>query len=125
MTNRFRVLLALTVAVALVVGAAAQEIVTLTTPIAKPSTANCQLDELHLYPEVPFSTSRIVVSVRCNNGDTITKQYDEFTVPTGATLLTTLNRSNNSVGNTSLINKIYIRLGLDGVVVGTVSGVVQ
>jgi hypothetical protein len=125
MSNRLRMVLALTFTLALVVGLAAQEIVTLTTPIVKPSTANCQLDRIELDPGVPFATSRIVVELTCNNGDRVSKQYDQHTVPTGAVLLTTLNRSNNAVGQPSLIAKIYNRLNLDGVAVGTVSGAVQ
>lgn len=125
MTNRFRLLLALTFTLALVVGLAAQEVVNLTTPISKPSTATCQLERLELDPATPFANSRIVVDLLCNNGDRISKQYDQFTTPTGAALLTTLNRTNNSVGNPSLIAKIYNRLVTDGVIVGTVSGAVQ
>ena len=120
-----RVLLLIAALLVVSIGPRAQEVVTLTTPIAKPSTSTCQLDELHLYPAVVFATSRIVVQVRCNNGDLISKQYDQFTTPTGASLLTTLNRSNNSVGNPSFIAKIYTRLVADGVIVGTVSGAVQ
>jgi hypothetical protein len=97
-----------------------QEIVTLTTPIAKTSTSICTLDSVLL----ELKTARIAATLTCNNGDTISKQYDSFSTPTGASLLSSLNVSTNTVGN-SLIKKVYARLALDGIVVGTVSGTPQ
>jgi hypothetical protein len=38
--------------------------------------------------------SRIVATLVCPGGDPITKQYDSFSTPTGASLLTNLNRGN-------------------------------
>lgn len=99
----------------------AQEAVTLTVPIVKTATSACSLDSLLL--DIP--RGRIVASLTCNNGDTVIKQYDQFSAPTGASLLTTLNRSNNSVGNPSLIAKVYNRLIADGVIAGTVGGTPQ
>lgn len=99
----------------------AQEAVTLTVPIVKTATSSCSLDSLLL--DVP--RGRIVASLTCNNGDAVVKQYDSFSTPTGASLLTTLNRANNSVGNPSMIAKVYNRLIADGVITGTVSGVPQ
>lgn len=99
---------------------AAQEAVTLTTPIVKPATATCQLDTLVL----DIKGGRIIATLGCNNGDVINKQYDATTTPTGVSLLSTLNQSNNSAGN-SLIKKVYTRLNVDGVVVGTVAGTAQ
>jgi hypothetical protein len=124
---RTRCLIAVAFAASFLVGLAAQEIVTLTTPIVKPSTSTCRLEELHIDPDLAvFANSRIVVVMACNNAaDSFTKQYDQFTTPTGAALITTLNRSNNAVGNPSLIAKVYNRLVADGVLIGTVSGAVQ
>jgi len=116
-----RVLLLFAVLLTVSIGPRAQEVVTLTTPIAKPTATNCTLDQLL----IDVKGKRIVVEVSYSNGDTVSKQYDAFTTPTGASLLTTLNRSNNSVGNTSLVNKVFIRLGLDGICVGTVGGTPQ
>lgn len=98
----------------------AQEVVTLTTPITKPSTTVCQLDSLLL----DVAGKRIVASLTCPNGDPISKQYDAFTTPTGATLLSSLNVSANSPAN-SLIKKVYARLIADGVISGTVGGTAQ
>lgn len=98
---------------------AAQESVNLTTPIVKTAT-NCALDTVELH----VADRRIVAFLVCNNGDTITKQYDAFTTPTGAALLSTLNTSTNTAGN-SLIRKVYTRLGLDGIAVGTITGTAQ
>jgi len=97
----------------------AQEAVTLTTPIVKPSTSACSLDTLLL----DVKGARIVASLTCNNGDQVTKQYDSFTTPTGATLLHSLNIGNFSVN--SLIKAVYTRLITDGVITGTVTGVAQ
>ncbi len=97
-----------------------QEIVTLTTPITKPSTTVCQLDSILL----DIAGKRIVAALSCPNGDPITKQYDAFTSPTGAALLSTLNISNNSAGN-SLIKKAYAQLIANGVITGTVTGTAQ
>jgi hypothetical protein len=105
----------------LLAGAAfAQERVDLTAPIAKVSTQNCALD----YFVIDVGNSRIKVDLKCNNGDLVSKTYDATTTPTGASLLTALNTSNNSAG-TSLIRRIYNRLTADGVITGTISGVPQ
>lgn len=102
------------------IGLQAQESVNLTTPIVRPSTTSCTIDELHLYT----TGRRIVVDLICVNGNPISKQYDAFSTPTGATLLNQLNTSNNSAGN-SLIRKVYTRLITDGVISGTITGVAQ
>lgn len=98
---------------------AAQESVNLTTPILRTAT-NCALDTVELH----VVERRIVAFLACNNGDTINKQYDAFTTPTGAALLSTLNVSTNTAAN-SLIRKVYARLALDGIAVGTVTGTAQ
>lgn len=93
------------------------ELVTLTTPIAKPSSTNATLDSLLLDVE----GLRIVATLHYNTGEVVSKQYDAFTTPTGAALLHTLNIGNFS-GATSMIKATYNRLIADGVIVGTVSG---
>lgn len=105
----------------LLAGAAfAQERVDLTAPIAKVSTQNCALD----YFVIDVGNSRIKVDLKCNNGDVVSKVYDGTTNPSGATLLSQLNTSNNSAG-TSLIRRIYNRLTADGVLTGSVTGTPQ
>lgn len=96
----------------------AQEAVTRTAPIVKTDTG-CSLDTLIL----DVTRSRIVAQLVCPGGDPITKQYDSFTTPTGATLLTSLNRGNFSVN--SLVKAVYNRLITDGVISGTVTGTAQ
>lgn len=98
----------------------AQERVDLTAPIAKVSTQNCALD----YFVIDVGNSRIKVDLKCNNGDLVSKTYDASTTPTGASLLSSLNTSNNSAG-TSLIRRVYNRLTADGVITGSVSGTPQ
>lgn len=115
---RLRLLLALAL---LVVTPAlfAQESVTLTVPMVKTAT-NCTLEEMIF----GVTARRIVATLACPNGDTITKQYDAFSTPTGSTLLSNLNRGNFS-GATSLVRFVYNRLILDGVIAGTVTGTAQ
>jgi TRAP-type mannitol/chloroaromatic compound transport system permease large subunit len=103
----------------LLVPLSAQELVTLSTPIMKPSTSSCNLDMLNL----DVTRSTIVVNLVCNNGERISKQYDSFTTPTGAVLLHQLNIGNFSTN--SLMKAVYNRLITDGVIVGTISGVPQ
>lgn len=74
------------------------------------------------YLGINVVTGTIVVEVKSNLGALITKVYDSTTIPTGASLLSTLNTSNNSAG-TSLVKRVFNRLVTDGVIVGTVSGV--
>lgn len=92
------------------------ESVDLTAPIAKPSITNYALDYLTL----DVGNSSILVVLKGNTGDTIQKVYNSTTTPTGASLLSALNTSNNST--TSLIKRVYNRLISDGVLVGSVSG---
>jgi hypothetical protein len=104
----------------LLAGAAfAQESVSLTVPIVKTATSSCALDVLTL----DVTRSAIFATLRCNNGDVVQKTYDGGTTPTGASLLTTLNRSNFTTN--SLIKAVYTRLIADGVITGTVAGTPQ
>jgi hypothetical protein len=96
----------------------AQEIVTLTTPAVQTATT-CTVTFIGL----ELTTNRITVNVQPNVGSQITKVYDASTVPTGASLLSTLNRSNFTTN--SLIKAVYNRLSTDGVCAGTVSGTPQ
>jgi hypothetical protein len=108
-------LLALTV----VWGSHAQELVTLTTPQTQTATS-CSVNYLGL----DLAANRIIVEVTLSpTGAKTSKVYDATTTPTGAALLTSLNRGNFSVN--SLIRAVYARLSTDGVCTGTVSGVPQ
>lgn len=92
------------------------ERIDLTTPITYPSTGFHELERLTL--DVKAGT--IYVQLLGQNGESVSKVYNATTSPTGATLLSQLNTSNNST--TSLIKRVYNRLVADGVLVGTVSG---
>lgn len=85
----------------------------------KPSNATYHLERLTL----DIDAGTIYVQLKGANGEALSKMYDKTTTPTGATLLTALNTSNNSV--TSLIRRVYQRLTTDGVLAGTISGVPQ
>lgn len=98
--------------------ASSQELVTLTTPIVKTATG-CVLDQVLL----DVGRNRIVASLVCAGGDPISRTYDSFTTPTGATLLHNLNIGNFSTN--SLIKAVYNRLITDGVITGTISGIPQ
>jgi hypothetical protein len=111
-----RIVLALVLLVPVVLPA--QEAVTLTAPIVK-TASGCTLDTLIL----DVARNRIVATLVCAGGDPITKQYDAFSTPTGATLLHALNIGNFSTN--SLIKAVYNRLIADGVITGTVSGTPQ
>lgn len=113
----FGVLLALGLSVPVLLPA--QEVVTLSTPQVK-TAPSCTLDTVIL----DITRSRIVAQLVCPGGDPISKQYDAFSTPTGATALTSINRGNFS-GATSLIRFVYNRLITDGVISGTVSGTPQ
>lgn len=88
----------------------------LTTPVARASTTSYTLASVLL----DVANQRIVATLVGNTGEALSKQYDAFTTPTGATLLHSLNTGNFSVN--SLLKAIYQRLSTDGVAVGTVSG---
>lgn len=104
---------------------AAQEAVTLATPIVKPSIASCALDYLVLDPDMAAPANARIMAVLVCGTDTVQKVYDATTTPTGASLLSSLNTSNNSGANPSLIKKVYTRLIADGVITGTVAGTPQ
>src|SRR4051812_47997065 len=107
-------LLALTV----VWGSRAQELVTLTTPQTQTATT-CTVD----YIGLDLANARIAVQAHTNVGPLPVKTYDASTTPTGAALLHSLNIGNFSVN--SLLKAVYARLSTDGVCTGTVSGTPQ
>ena len=98
----------------------AQEVVTLTTPIAKTATS-CRVSIITIDLDRSAITAQLVY---LPTGETGQKMYDAASNPTGATLLHSLNIGNFS-GATSLIKAVYNRLASDGVCVGTVSGTPQ
>jgi hypothetical protein len=115
-------LIAFVVAVLLSLAAVAviaQESVTITTPVAKTTTS-----QRVSYIGLDLDNRKIVVELKSNLGETTNKVYDETTTPTGASLLTTLNRSNNST--TSLVKRVYQRLQTDGAIpAGSITGTPQ
>lgn len=109
---------------------AAQEIVTLTTPQTTTATT-CNIQVI----TVDLAGSRITGTLLLNSGKVQTVTYGPSGVivdgvqgagsPTGASLISTINKSNNSGGNTSLVTKVYTQLNASGICVGTVSGTPQ
>ena len=113
-----RLLALAAVLLAFAVSTPAQESIHLAVPVVR-STTDCSLRYLGL----DVGNARIVVELACNDGSTIQKVYDATTTPTGAALLTTVNRLDNS--SVSFIAHIYQRLIADGVVTGTITGAPQ
>lgn len=95
------------------------EQVNLTTPVAGPTISNYHLERLTL----DIDQASVLVQLKGNNGEALSKTYSSTTTPTGASLLSSINTSNNSV--TSLVARVYNRLITDGVLVGTVAGTPQ
>ncbi len=93
------------------------EIVTLTVAEVPPQNTRYKVDTLHL----DLTRNTIAVHLVGDNGEVKDAVYGPATIPTGATLLHTLNVGNFS-GATSLVKAIYNRLLTDGVIAGTVSG---
>ncbi len=101
-----------------VVAALAQERVDLTVSETR-TTTYYEIDTVTL----SVRAKSVYVVLVGQNGEVKTKVYDATTTPTGATLLTSLNTSNNST--ISLMKRVYTRLVTDGVITGTVSGTPQ
>ena len=80
------------------------------------TTTNYQLRHLSLN----IISKQIAVELVSDTGGVITKVYDSTTTPTGATLLSQINASDNRT--VSMVRKVYNRLVADGVLAGTVSG---
>lgn len=103
-----------------------QEIVTLTSPITKPNQTTIKLEGLSIDM---FPSKTITVRWLGNNNEPGIAIYstpvptDHPTQPTGAALLTTLNKLNLSGVNPSLVNRILARLQSDGYIpAGSISG---
>lgn len=92
------------------------EKIALASPETKPSNTSYSLDH------ISFDLRRRAITVQLlgDNGEAITKTYDHSTTPTGATLFTQVNTSDNRT--VSMVKKVYARLIADGVLAGTVSG---
>ena len=97
----------------------AQEKVDLSSPVVRANTTDYHLERI----VIDVDNGSILVQLKGNNGETLSKAYNSTTSPTGASLISTLNASNNST--TSLVKRVYNRLIADGVIAGTVSGTPQ
>lgn len=102
-----------------------QEILTLTAPIVKPSQTNVRIERLII--DIPTKT--ITIQWLGNNNEAGTAVYstpapeDHPMQPTGAALLTILNKMNFAGVNPSLVNRILNRLTMDGYLApGVISG---
>ena len=119
MTTR-RLMIAALFAALVLMPMRAQEIHTLTTPV-NVTTTTWTLQ----YVTIDLVNSRISAQLVSNAGALLVKTYDATTVPTGSTLLHSLNTGNFS-GATSLAKSVYNRLVTDGVIAaGSVSGTPQ
>lgn len=107
----------------------AQETVTVTTPVVTTATS-----QQVRYIGFDLANSRIVVEVVANTGVLTVASYDSLgltvngvrtaATPTGATLLNSVNISNNTT--TSLVKRVYQRLQADGVIAaGSITGTPQ
>jgi hypothetical protein len=92
------------------------ELVTLTAAEVPPSNTRYKLDTLTLN----LTQNTIAVHLVGENGEVKDAVYGPSTSPTGATLLSSLNTSNNT--STSLVKRVYQRLIADGVLAGSISG---
>lgn len=119
MTKTRLILIGLIVLAAVVVGVRAQERVDLSVPVTRANTTDYHLERI----TIDIDASTILVQLKGNNGETLSKAYNSTTTPTGASLISTLNTSNNST--TSLIKRVYNRLLADNVIAGSVSGTPQ
>lgn len=125
-TNIMRHLFIITILLVSVLATHAQELVTLTAPVTKPNQTTIKLDGL----SIDMSPSKtITVRWLGNNNEPGIAIYstpvptDHPTQPTGAALLTTLNKINLSGVNPSLVARILARLQSDGYIpAGSISG---
>lgn len=102
-----------------------QEVVTLTTPVTKPNQTTIKLERFN----IDVVSKTIYVQWLGNNNEAGSATYstpvppDHPTQPTGAALLTTLNKINLSGVNPSLVARILARLQSDGYIpAGSISG---
>jgi hypothetical protein len=100
------------------------EIVTLTTPITRTSVNSFRLERL----VIDVEHKSITVQWLGDNDLAGSASYPTpapagSSQPSGATLLTTLNKLNSSGANPSLVNRILARLQSDGYIgAGSISG---
>ena len=101
------------------------ENVNLTVPVVKPSQTQVHFERLI----IDRSAQSIFVQWRGENGEPGSASYptpaplSNPTQPTGAQLLTTLNKMNFSGGNPSLVARLFTRLQTDGYIpAGTIVG---
>lgn len=98
------------------------EIITLTTPISKPSQTIVKLDRL----TIDVSTKSVYVQWLGENGEIGSAAYptpppNGSAQPSGQTLITTLNTAN--LTTTSLAKRVLQRIQLDGYIgAGSVTG---
>jgi len=100
------------------------EIITLSTPLTKPSTTTVAIDRI----VIDVTAKSILIQWTGNDGLAGSAAYPTpapvgSSQPSGATLLTTLNKLNLSGVNPSLVNRILTRLQSDGYIgAGATSG---
>lgn len=108
-------------------GLNAQEIITLTAPIAKPAQTTIKIERL----QIDVVQKSISIQWLGNNSEAASAVYPTPAIlnplgspqPSGATLLTALNKMNFAGANPSLVRRILIQLQTDGYVgAGTISG---
>src|SRR4249919_2621516 len=100
------------------------EIVTLTTPIPKPSQTTAKIERFI----IDVVAKSVAVNFVGENGEAGSAYYPTpaplgSSQPSGATLITTLNKANLSGANPSLANRILARLQSDNYIgAGAISG---
>lgn len=130
MRRRYCTLLALLIL--LVLPLAAQELVTLTTPVVRPNTTTVRVTRVILETAANGSAT-VMIYWKGNNEEPFSAVYPTPAVNnvctpavaqlSGAALLTALNKMNFAAGNPSFINRVITRLQTDCyIAAGTISG---
>jgi len=106
----------------------AQEVVNLTSPITKPTVSTLTPSKLNF----DLRANQIYVEWIGETGETFSANYstpkpvDHPSQPTGAALLTTLNKMNFAGANPSFIKRVLQELQTDGyIAAGTITGTPQ
>lgn len=100
------------------------EIITLTAPVTKPNLTTFAIDRI----TIDVTAKSIYIQWLGNNNEAASASYPTpaplgSSQPSGATLLTTLNKLNLSGANPSLVKRILTQLQTDGyVAAGAISG---
>lgn len=89
------------------------ELLTLTTPVAKPSITDYRVSLL----QFDWTGAAILVRLKSNSGEELTHIYSGATA---TALMVALNKAN--LTNNSLHRRVIAQLIVDGVVTGTISG---